>query len=102
MTAYMICSHLTSHIDFHVEAGLTATLIEAPDQLQGNLEIPSDMLKICQQTKIPTVGNAAGNTKNWLNLTGAPTVAPEYDYGYASSSFLIRLKAFGETALTIE
>lgn len=31
-----------SHIEWHVEAGLTAILIEAPDRLQGNLQIPAD------------------------------------------------------------
>lgn len=73
------------HIEWHVEAGLTATLLEAPNMLQGNLQIPADHLKVCQQANTPTVGNAAGNTKNYLNLTGAPTVAPEYDYGYVHS-----------------
>jgi iron transport multicopper oxidase len=71
-----------SHIDFHVEAGLTATLLEAPNLLQGNLTIPADHITACRIDKTPYVGNAAGNTANYLNLTGAPTVAPRYDYGY--------------------
>jgi iron transport multicopper oxidase len=80
----MICSHSTSHIEFHVEAGLTGTILEAPDHLQGNLQIPEDHLRVCYQMNDQTVGNAAGNTQNWLDLTGAPTVAPRYDYGYVS------------------
>lgn len=71
----------TSHIEWHVEAGLTATLLEAPDHLQGHLSIPPSHLSVCRQDGTPTVGNAAGNTQNWLNLAGAPVVAPRYDYG---------------------
>jgi iron transport multicopper oxidase len=76
----MICS---SHIEFHVEAGLTATLIEAPKQLQG-LSIPADHLAACKIDGTPTVGNAAGNSKNFLDLAGQPTAAPRYDIGYDS------------------
>jgi len=72
-----------------VEAGLTATLLEAPDHLQGQLTIPPDHLRVCQLDNIATVGNAAGNSVNWLNLTGQPTVAPEYDDGYV---FLYHLR----------
>jgi hypothetical protein len=71
-----------SHIEWHVEAGLTATLFEAPNLLQGNLTIPADHLAVCKTDGTPTVGNAAGNDKNWFNLQGAPTSAPRYDYGY--------------------
>ncbi|KAE9369327.1 multicopper oxidase [Stipitochalara longipes BDJ] len=69
------------HIDFHVEAGLTATLFEAPNLLQGKLNIPSDHLKACQLDNTPTVGNAAGNKNNFLDLTGQPTKPPEVDSG---------------------
>jgi len=69
------------HIDFHVESGLTATLFEAPDHLQGALTIPADHLYVCKLTGTPTVGNAAGNSHNFLNLTGQPTTAAQYDYG---------------------
>ena len=50
--------------------------------LQGYLTIPADHISTCQTDKTLYVGNAAGNTVNYLDLTGAPTVAPEYDYGY--------------------
>jgi len=69
------------HIEWHVEAGLIATIIEAPNLLQGRLTIPADHIAACKSGGIPTVGNAAGNDADWLNLTGAPMVPPEYDYG---------------------
>lgn len=59
-----------------MEAGLTATIIEAPQDIQEQQpSIPSDMLAICRSQDIPTAGNAAGNTKDFLNLTGANVVA---------------------------
>jgi len=69
------------HIEWHVEAGLTATLLEAPNMLQGHLEIPNDHLAVCKAAGTPTVGNAAGNDQNWLDLQGEPTAPPQYDYG---------------------
>ena len=63
--------------EWHVEAGLTATIIEAPHMIQSQQPtIPPAMAAICKSQGIPTAGNAAGNTKNFLDLTGANTVAP--------------------------
>ncbi|KAK5634915.1 hypothetical protein RRF57_010627 [Xylaria bambusicola] len=61
------------HIEWHVEAGLTATLIVAPDIMQKTISIPRDHIDACRRQNIPTVGNAAGNSQDFLNLTGAPT-----------------------------
>ncbi|EMR64497.1 putative iron transport multicopper oxidase fet3 protein [Eutypa lata UCREL1] len=62
------------HIEWHVEMGLTATLIEAPDRL-ADFEIPPDHLDLCRAMGIPTVGNAAGNTA-WDDNTGFLTLPP--------------------------
>ena len=64
------------HIEFHVEAGLTATMIEAPLQLQQQQKIPAGHLATCKADGVPTAGNAAGNTVNHLDLTGANTAPP--------------------------
>lgn len=65
------------HIEWHVEAGLSATFIEAPLQLRAsNLIIPQDHLDVCNRQNIPTRGNAVGNTVNWLNLTGLDLLPP--------------------------
>jgi iron transport multicopper oxidase len=61
------------HIEWHVEAGLIATFIEAPDVLQDTESIPHDHYQTCESQGIPTKGNAAGNTHDWLDLTGANT-----------------------------
>jgi len=67
------------HIEWHVAAGLTATFIEATDQLR--FAIPLDHLLTCKVQGIPIAGNAAGNTRNPLDLTGANTEVPPTDNG---------------------
>jgi iron transport multicopper oxidase len=70
------------HIEWHVEAGLTATFIEAPTQLQTlNLYIPVSHRDVCTNQSIARKGNAAGNTANYLNLAGANDVAPTSMWG---------------------
>ncbi|KAI1177757.1 multicopper oxidase [Nemania sp. FL0916] len=69
------------HIEWHIEAGLTATLIFAPDVVQQTIKIPQDHINSCKRQNIPTTGNAAGNSKNYLNLTGAPTQPPAHPMG---------------------
>lgn len=58
------------HMDWHIDAGLTATLVVAPARIQrDNAEIPAQMKGICKAQGIPTVGNCAGNTKNVLDTS---------------------------------
>jgi iron transport multicopper oxidase len=60
------------HIEWHVASGLTATMIERPLDVQQQLsgKIPADHLKACEAGKVPTAGNAAGNTVDLLDLRG--------------------------------
>lgn len=69
------------HIEWHVVSGLVATLIQTPSQLQGQLEVPRDQLEACRRLGIPTKGNAAGNTRDPLDLTGANTQPPPHPMG---------------------
>jgi len=59
------------HIEWHVDQGLIATMVEAPLELQKSLVIPQSHFDTCANGKIPYAGNAAGNTKDFLDLTGA-------------------------------
>jgi len=62
------------HIEWHVEAGLTMVFIEAPTELRAlNLVIPQSHKDACAKSGISMVGNAAGNSKNWLDLSGEAT-----------------------------
>lgn len=60
------------HIEWHVEMGLTATIIEAPDLLKGR-KFPKDHIDNCKILGIPYQGNAAGNTNNYTDTTGFNT-----------------------------
>lgn len=60
--------------------GLTATIIEDPIGLQS-FQIPADHLENCKNQGIPTAGNAAGNTKDFTDLTGANIAPPNVDNG---------------------
>lgn len=59
------------HSEWHVDSGLVATMIEAPLELQQRLTIPQNHWDVCAAAGTPTKGNAAGNTENLLDLTGA-------------------------------
>jgi iron transport multicopper oxidase len=70
------------HTEWHVVGGMTATFIEAPTELIAQkLYIPASHRDICDKYGILRKGNAAGNSVDWLNLTGAPTQAPVSNWG---------------------
>ncbi|KAH6844970.1 Cupredoxin [Chaetomium sp. MPI-CAGE-AT-0009] len=69
------------HIEWHVEMGLTATVIEAPDRLR-NMTFPDDHIDACKKLGIPYQGNAAGNTQNVTDTSGFVTVPPTSYSGY--------------------
>ncbi|KAG0683460.1 ferroxidase fet3 [Pichia californica] len=57
---------LHCHLDFHLEQGLAITLVEAPDHI--DITLPDEQIRICHAGNIPTIGNAAGNSHNFLDL----------------------------------
>ncbi|KAI1186388.1 Cupredoxin [Nemania serpens] len=58
------------HIEWHITSGLIATMVEAPLDLQKMLTIPQGHLDTCASQNIATVGNAAGNARDFTNLKG--------------------------------
>ncbi|OCT50136.1 Iron transport multicopper oxidase FET3 [Cladophialophora carrionii] len=68
------------HIEWHVDSGLVMTFVEQPLVLQETLpsRIPADHYAACaaMEPPMPTLGNAAGNTENFYDLTGA-NVSPD-------------------------
>lgn len=72
---------LHCHIEWHVEAGLMATLIEAPETFSNSLKAPpKDHYDVCAAYPEPSKGNAAG--KHGLDLGGANTVVGVGNHGY--------------------
>ncbi|KAI9483639.1 MAG: multicopper oxidase-domain-containing protein [Benjaminiella poitrasii] len=58
------------HIEWHLESGLAATFIEAPDVAQERMTLPQAFKDICTEGGNPYEGNAAG--KEGFDLKGAP------------------------------
>lgn len=58
------------HIEWHIDSGLVATMVEAPLVLQETLVIPEDHYAACEKGGVLDAGNAAGNTVDLLDLTG--------------------------------
>jgi iron transport multicopper oxidase len=66
---------LHCHIEWHVEAGLVATIIEAPETFEKTLKAPPNShYQACAAYPSLINGNAAGN--EGLNMTGGNTVEP--------------------------
>jgi iron transport multicopper oxidase len=61
------------HMEWHVDAGLVATLIEAPLKIQGHQTMDPVMAAMCEAQGVLIAGNAGGNTENLYNLTNAVT-----------------------------
>ncbi|MCJ1352267.1 MAG: ferroxidase fet3 [Icmadophila ericetorum] len=70
------------HIDWHLSQGLGLLLIEAPTQMQERLSIPQQHYDVCQAAGVPSKGNAAANTENFLDLTGQNTQQPFLPDGF--------------------
>ncbi|KAI8981945.1 Cupredoxin [Mycotypha africana] len=66
------------HIDWHLESGLAALMIEAPDVVQNTMKLPQAFMDVCEAGNNPATGNAAG--KEGLDLKGAPSgIGMPYD-----------------------
>lgn len=62
------------HIEWHIESGLIATMIEAPAQIPSyQRPISQDFLDACKAYPLLSKGNAAGNVINPLDLNGSTT-----------------------------
>lgn len=71
---------LHCHVEWHVEAGLMATIIEAPETFPHSENAPpKSHYHACAAYPDPTNGNAAG--KHGLDLTGANTKLPAENHG---------------------
>ncbi|KAI8967984.1 multicopper oxidase-domain-containing protein [Mycotypha africana] len=58
------------HIEWHLESGLAATFVEAPDVAQQRITLPQSFKDICTAGGNAWEGNAAG--KQGLDLQGVP------------------------------
>lgn len=75
------------HIEWHMDQGLIATFVEAPEALQ-NLSVPDSHLALCAAAGTPTAGNAAGNTHDVLDLRGENKPAPPLPDGFTPKGYV--------------
>ena len=72
------------HIEWHVDSGLIATMVEAPLELQRTLTVPDDHYQVCRDQNQAYSGNAAGNTEDLLNMKGANTSPAPLPAGFTA------------------
>ncbi|KAK7397817.1 ferroxidase fet3 [Neonectria punicea] len=70
------------HIEWHVVSGLIATFVEDPLELQKTITLPENHLEVCKSAGMATKGNAAGNTGDYLDLTGENVPPPRLPAGF--------------------
>ncbi|KAL6454027.1 FET3 Iron transport multicopper oxidase FET3 [Candida maltosa Xu316] len=60
------------HIEWHLDQGLAILLIEDPEGIQSSAsqQITDNHKQICEKVGVSWEGNAAANTKDFLDLTG--------------------------------
>ena len=78
------------HIEWHVASGLIATIIEAPGEIQKQLlgRIPEDHVGACRARNVPMEGNAAGNTKDLLDLRGEEKFPGKIPEGFTAGGIV--------------
>jgi iron transport multicopper oxidase len=76
------------HIEWHMDSGLAATMIEAPSVLQEQTVIPQDFMDLCAAGGTATVGNAAGNTDDYLDLSGQNRMVPWLPSGFTTKGYV--------------
>ncbi|ROT37827.1 iron transport multicopper oxidase FET3 [Sodiomyces alkalinus F11] len=79
------------HIEWHMEQGLVATFVEAPAELRRKLKdggIPEDHLAACRAAGVPAEGNAAGNTRDVLDLSGENRAVPPLPEGFTAKGYI--------------
>ncbi|KAJ5182914.1 hypothetical protein N7492_000530 [Penicillium capsulatum] len=76
------------HIEWHMDSGLAATMIEAPLDLQKRLFIPADHFKACDVSGMMHSGNAAGNTKDVYDLSGANRMVEPLPSGFTAGGIV--------------
>ncbi|KAL5048445.1 Cupredoxin [Aspergillus fruticulosus] len=76
------------HIEWHMNAGLAAVMVEAPLYLQEHLTILQNHYDVCAAAGTPTEGNAAGNTEDFFDLAGENKAVAPLPAGFTARGIL--------------
>ncbi|CDK28393.1 unnamed protein product [Kuraishia capsulata CBS 1993] len=79
------------HLDWHLEQGLSLTLVEAPLKIQQQLgsNLPKDQLDNCvNSNQFHAYGNAAGNVYDWYDLRGEKLQPEPLPLGFTIKGYI--------------
>ncbi|KAL6929641.1 hypothetical protein ACO0SA_001045 [Hanseniaspora valbyensis] len=81
------------HIDFHLEQGLAAVFIEAPDVIQEieTKGISESMQKIINKYDLQYKGNAAANSEDWIDLRNSNVQEKPLPNGFTLKGYIALL-----------
>lgn len=96
------------HIEWHLDQGLAIVLVEAPLEMQKteSQHFTDDFIRSCKKNGMNVTGNAAGNSKDYLDLTGenvqhAPLPAGFTARGIVALVFSCIAAILGLVAITV-
>ncbi|OBA23783.1 hypothetical protein METBIDRAFT_37244 [Metschnikowia bicuspidata var. bicuspidata NRRL YB-4993] len=72
------------HIEWHLDQGLAVAFIEAPTELQEKEEFTENWKAVCDNSNVPYDGNAAANSVDFMDLTGANVQAADLPAGFTA------------------
>lgn len=78
------------HIEWHLEQGLAMVLIEAPEEMQKteSQQLTDNYKDICSKAGVNYTGNAAGNTQNYMDLTGVNVQVKPLPSGFTAKGYV--------------
>lgn len=74
------------HIEWHLEQGLAVVFIEAPEEMQKqeSQQLTENFKQVCRNSGVNYTGNAAGNTINFMDLSGGNVQEPPLPEGFTA------------------
>lgn len=74
------------HIEWHLEQGLALIFIEAPLEMQQtpSQQLTEDSKRVCNNSGVKYIGNAAGNSVNFMDLSGGNVQQPPLPAGFTA------------------
>lgn len=76
------------HVDWHLQQGLAAIMIEDPITLQSLEQLSENYKDTCQAAQISNKGNSAGHSNDWFNLDGLPRQPKPLPDGFTFKGYL--------------
>ncbi|GMG18907.1 unnamed protein product [Ambrosiozyma monospora] len=76
------------HLEWHLLQGLSMVFVEDPLAIQQNEKLTENWKQVCEASNQSYVGNAAGNTQNFLDLTGEAVQVKALPAGFTAKGIV--------------